>query len=167
MINSKAKGSTFERKLAKMLSKWSGHNFVRTPMSGAMYHYHNDSRVISDIVPPSTLKGWAFSIEAKNVECPWDFNTFLEGSSLTLKSHWKQCIDDATRENLVPLLVFTKNYRDIYMMVDTSTWDDLDLDLPHLSIKVEDISTVVCKFSSFLDAISCEDLIKKNLKRKI
>ena len=66
----KQKGSEFERKVAKALTDWSGYEFHRTLMSGAL-HWDNDSRVVSDIVPPESLSGWPFSIECKNVECSW------------------------------------------------------------------------------------------------
>ena len=39
MINIKAKGNKHEREVAKLLSEWSGHKFMRTPMSGAIHNF--------------------------------------------------------------------------------------------------------------------------------
>lgn len=117
MVNGKNKGGNFERKVAKQLSEWGGVEFHRTPMSGAL-HWDGDTRVISDIVPPQGLV-WPFSIECKKVEYDWSFSNFIEGTSLFWE-HWKQAYGDAEREGLIPLLVFSKNYRNTYaaMTVD-------------------------------------------------
>lgn len=160
-INSKTKGSTFERKLAKMLSEWSGQEFHRTPMSGAL-HWANDKRVISDIVPPQVLvdAGWPFSIEAKCVECSWEFNTFMEGTSVTLQQHWKQCYEDSQREGLLPMLVFKKNRRDVYMMITESLFKELDIEpASYITVKTQSDTLVILKFKEFLSLISCDEIL--------
>ena len=52
--NPKNKGNEFERKVAKMLSEWSGVKFMRTPASGAIHNF-KDKRVVSDIVAPLSI----------------------------------------------------------------------------------------------------------------
>lgn len=116
MKNPKEKGNNFERKVAKLFSLWSGHKFMRTPASGAIHNF-KDKRVVSDIVAPLSIGEWPFSIECKNVMCSWELNTLLEGTSETMKSHWKQAQDDADREGLAPLLIFTKNFRDKFIVL--------------------------------------------------
>lgn len=118
-INSKAKGSGFELKIAKMLTKWSGSEFHRTPASGAL-HWKNDKRVVSDIVPPQELD-WPFSIECKKVEYSWDFSNIIKGTS-TFWEHWNQANDDANREEMIPMLVFSKNYRDTYVALQVDVF---------------------------------------------
>ena len=76
MINSKNKGSTFERVIAKKLTEWSGHEFNRTPMSGGL-RWKEDNSVVGDIVPPPDLN-FPFGIEIKKQEVPWDFDLILK-----------------------------------------------------------------------------------------
>lgn len=124
MKNPKAKGNAFELKIAKILSEWSGKKFHRTPASGAL-HWENDKRVISDIVPPQDLN-WPLSIECKNVVYDWDFSLLIKETS-TFWKHWKQATDDAKREGMIPMLVFTKNYRDTYVALLYKTFRQLNL----------------------------------------
>lgn len=105
-VNSKAKGSSFELTVAKALSDWTGYKFHRTPGSGAL-HWQNDRRVVSDIVPPQEYKDWKLSVECKcykedNYLC--DFQSLLSGQS-TMFKHWNQAVNDANRENLIPILI--------------------------------------------------------------
>lgn len=160
MKHPKQKGSEFERKVAKMLTEWSGSEFHRTPMSGAL-HWSNDSRVVSDIVPPESLSGWPFSIECKNVECSWGFDTFINGTSTTLKEHWRQAEGDARSEGMVPMLVFTKNYRDIYLMMTESDYLRASVDIDSMTLDRGGVSYRLARFSDFLDSTSCEDIISK------
>ena len=114
-INSKNKGSTFERKIAKQLSEWAGDKFMRTPMSGAIHNF-NDKRVVSDIVAPLSIGSFPFSIECKDVEYSWELNTYLEESGMFFR-HWEQACTDADREGLSPMLIFSKNYRDTFVCI--------------------------------------------------
>ena len=159
--NPKAKGNAFERKVAKMLSEWSGVKFMRTPMSGAIHNF-KDKRVVSDIVPPLILGEFPFSIECKNVNCSWEFSTFLEGTSQTLEKHWKQCVDDAIREGLLPLLVFTKNFREIYAALNLVDFKRLGTSFnKYLEIHLEGTQPItIVNFTEFLENISCAKMIE-------
>ena len=158
-INSKQKGSGFELKVAKQLSSWSGYKFNRTPMSGAL-HWENDTRVVSDIVPPQNLK-WPFSIECKKVEYDYDFTFILKGTS-TFWEHWKQAKDDATRENMIPMLVFSKNYRDTHVAIQVDVFVKLfnKKEKPsYLSIHFGTDDLVVLNFEQFLESTTMEDIL--------
>lgn len=165
-INSKNKGSEFERKVAKMLTEWSGQEYHRTPMSGAL-HWKNDKRVVSDIVPPQDLvdRGWPFSLECKKVEdAQWEFSAFIEGTSMTLKDHWKQCYEDAQREQMIPLLIFSKNRRDTFVMMEHSVFENLGINPEnHVNFVLSHHNLVIMKFSEMLSLISVEELLSKNL----
>lgn len=158
----KQKGSVFERKVAKALTDWSGYEFHRTPMSGAL-HWENDARVVSDIVPPESLSGWPFSIECKNVECSWDIDSFIRGTATTISSHWVQASNDADAEGLVPLLVFTKNYHDSYVMMRSDTYDVLSrygtLVSGWARVRLGDSSYLITSMSGFLESYTCEQVI--------
>lgn len=163
MKNPKEKGNDHERKVAKLLSEWSGQKFMRTPMSGAIHNF-KDKRVVSDIVAPLSLGDWPFSIECKKVENSWEFNAFIEGTSQTLKEHWKQCVDDSEREELVPMLVFTKNYRDIYVMITKDTFCQLEIEpVSYINLIYKEQDLVIMKFNELLSLISVDELISKNL----
>ena len=165
-INSKNKGSTFERKIVTMLNDWVGNKeaFHRCPMSGAL-HWSNDKRVVSDIVPSQELidNGWNVSIECKKVETPWEISNFLEGTSMTLKSHWRQAVEDSEREGgLIPLLVFSKNRRRIYSMMYLNVFNKLKLkDLNHIELYVDGIEVAIVDFELLLKNTNLEDFCKR------
>lgn len=165
-FNSKQKGSDYERKVAKILSDWSGREFHRTPMSGSL-RWSNDKRVVSDIVPSQDLvdKGWPFSIECKKVEgSQWEFSNFIEGTSMTLKDHWKQCCDDAKRENMIPMLVFSKNRRDTFIIITRDVFSKLGINpKSYINLVHNDQDLIIMKLSDLLASISVEGLLSKNL----
>lgn len=166
-INSKQKGSEAERKLAKTLSEWANCEFHRTPASGAL-HWANDKRVVSDIVPSQELvdKGWPFSIENKKVENSWEFNGFIEGTSQTLKEHWEQCVTDSQREDMVPMLVFSKNYRDTYVMIKQSTFAELGIKPEsYMTLHNQSYDLVILKLKDILSNITIEELLKINFSK--
>lgn len=157
--NPKEKGNNFERKIAKILSDWSGVKFIRTPMSGAIHNF-KDKRVVSDIVPPLSLGEFPFSIECKNVNCSWEFSNILEGNSTTIEKHWSQCTKDADQEGLLPWLIFTKNFRRIYSVMWKTDFDKLNL---KLFSRIESFSeafqpVTVFDLKNFLEKISVQEL---------
>ena len=167
-MNAKNKGNTFERKVAKMLSEWAGVKFMRTPGSGAIHNF-KDKRVVSDIVPPLSIGNFPFSIECKNVKCSWEFSTLLDRTSTTINSHWKQCEEDAKREGLIPMLVFTKNFRSILAIIPAQVWNyfpsDVMGEIPTLLLDYvcETQSLIMFKFENFLEALSINTLLECNL----
>lgn len=162
--NPKEKGNNHERKVAGLLSDWAGEKFMRTPASGAIHNFH-DKRVVSDIVAPLSIGEWPFSIECKNTENSWEINTYIEGTA-TFWSQWKQCTDDAERESMLPMLVFTKNYRDIYMAITEDTFDKLELQTPpdRMILKKDGWSIIIMKFIEFLGQVDVKTLIEKLCK---
>ena len=132
---------------------------MRTPASGAIHNF-NDKRVVSDIVAPLSLGNFPFSIECKNVNCSWEFSTLLEGTSVTLNNHWSQCTEDAKREGLIPLLVFTKNFRKVYAMMRQSDFQRLNITIkPMLTIELQYIKVVIVSFDKLLESITVDQLI--------
>lgn len=85
----------------------------------------------------------------------------MEGTSVTLKNHWKQCEDDAKREGLVPMLIFTKNFRDIYVMIRYSDYITLDKNIEPRIIFTNGVTTVVIiNFNKFLSSVTVADVLK-------
>lgn len=165
MKNPKVKGNGFERQVAKLLSDWAGVKFMRTPASGAIHNF-KDKRVVSDIVPPLSVGNFPFSIECKKVECSWELSVLLGGTSQTIQKHWKQCVDDANQENLAPLLIFSKNFRDIYGVMRRVDWVTAKVDVtPRLELEVGDgFPLVIFRLKDFLSAISCIELVNRNIR---
>lgn len=161
MINGKAKGSNYERTVAKQFSQWSGLEFHRTPASGAL-HWENDTRVTGDIVPPPSIK-FPFSIECKCREVPFDFDALLTGTS-SIWEFWKQCLRDASRADLEPMLIFSKNRRHTYVMIEKHTADTLfkgKQNIRSLDIYFyEPMPVTICELSSLLEICTLDDILK-------
>lgn len=156
------KGKGYELKVAKILTNWCGHEFHRTPASGAL-HWSNDKRVTSDIVPPPNLK-YPFSTECKNQEVPWDFDFILKGTS-TLWEFWEQASSDANDEEMIPMLLITKNYRDSYAAIPTDVFLLLfkNKNKPNyitISHEKYELGITLVSFSELLTSCSLEDFQK-------
>ncbi|UXR28888.1 hypothetical protein [Bacillus paranthracis] len=119
--NSRAKGSTFERKVAKELTAWWGEEFHRVPASGGL-RWGEDNRVVGDIVAPEG-SDFPFTIECKKRE-GWNFEQLIKGTG-EVTSWWLQAVTDRERLNDVtkhPLLVFSKNRSPEFYMMEYSLW---------------------------------------------
>lgn len=153
-INSKAKGSEYERKIAKQLSAWWGEQFQRTPMSGGL-HWKNDNRVAGDIVtPPDSVYPW--TTECKKRE-GWELEQVLKGTG-DVEKWWNQSVADGQRVNLRPLLVFSKNFAPSYVMM---TLDDFMLILKTKGGRVPFSYFVVCVLGKTPRVVfNLDDLVK-------
>jgi len=155
-INGRQKGHNFERKLAKILSKWSNIEICRTPQSGGWAKS-------GDLTPkrPKDMVNWPLNVEAKcYARDTFRFQDLLksaDGGAIML--WWKQCIGDAKISGKTPMLVFTQNYDEIYVLMRD---DDVHLlsvsDKPSPScIYSSRFGVVICLLTPFLQAFSVED----------
>ena len=122
VINSKAKGSLFERKVSKLFTAWCGYVVKRTPSSGGLMK-------TGDIFPikPEDMVSFPFSVELKNRQA-WDFKDLLEGSRNSgIFLFWEQCLKDALTSDKTPLLIFTKNSLPNYCMMLSTDMDKLNI----------------------------------------
>lgn len=115
-INSKNKGSNFERAVCKILKeRFPGKDFSRVPTSGAFFGKSNKEKrclaednvkeVLSgDVICPSNFR---FSVECKSYAEISFWDLFNESSDL--HSWMKQCKDDAYFVNKTPLLIVKIN----------------------------------------------------------
>jgi hypothetical protein len=162
-INSKAKGSEFERKVAKALSTWWGEQFQRTPMSGGL-HWKDDNRVAGDIVtPPDSIYPW--TTECKKRE-GWDLEQVLKGTG-EVEKWWSQSVRDGERVSLRPLLVFSKNFAPNYLMMTLDDFVAITIAKQNrmafnffIIAVLGKESRVVCNFDDFIKHVSKEDIIK-------
>ena len=169
----KAKGSAFERDVAKILTKWSsGQNkeywFWRSPSSGAVSTINEGNGEISgDIIaikPEGTFLTSKFSIEVKVGYPTSNFHKHLKKvKNDEIRSFWYQCVYDASRAEKLPMLIYKKKQYNALIGISvineklngissiTMTWDDHE-DLP---------SCHFYDFEEFLTVITPEDI--KNL----
>jgi len=118
MGKGKSKGSDWERKIARHLTKWlTGQQkelyFWRSPGSGSVSTINlGNSAISGDIIalkPEATFLIDKFSLEAKNGYKEASLDKHLRyNKSDPLKSFWIQACDDATKSNKLPMLIYKK-----------------------------------------------------------
>lgn len=109
MANSAKKGTKYQRKVAKALSKWTGLEFKSTPRSGGL-RWNTMSHVIGDIVCITEGLFFPFTIECKFYE-KIDFSQALltKTKKNQIAKFWQQASSDGERAKKVPLLIFRYN----------------------------------------------------------
>ena len=107
-MNSKKKGSKFERNIAKWFTSWTGFKFQRTPYSGAN-HYNKD--LASDIMCSDERHAHRckISIECKSYRDIKFEHLLLGNKGAEIEKFWEQVNRDATRSNKVPILCMRYN----------------------------------------------------------
>lgn len=160
-INSKQKGSEYERKIAKILSKWWGEEFNRTPMSGGL-HWKQDNRVAGDIVtPPDSVYPWTTECKKRQ---EWDLEQVLKGTG-DVEKWWSQAVGDGERVGLRPLLIFSKNFAPDYVMLDYKDFCKLTNNVDHVPFnyfvvhKVGTEKRVVCNLFDFTAYVTKDTVI--------
>lgn len=114
-VNSKAKGDTYERKIAKKLTEWTGLKFERVPASGGL-HWKQDNRVYGDIV--TNNPDFPFVIECKCRE-EWNMDSLINGNK-KVEKWWQQVTADAEATGKKPMLIFTRNRQPDYIMLEAA-----------------------------------------------
>lgn len=129
MTNSKKKGDAFERKIAKELGSWWGEKFNRSPQSGGA-SWASDNNAVGDIVTPS-YSNFPLVIECKHRE-----NWLIDNVLLNNKephTWWSQVVNDSSKVNKVPCLIFTRNRAQDYVAlpyIDKVYYDLRENDFP-------------------------------------
>lgn len=120
-INSRQKGSEYERKIAKILGAWYKEEFHRVPASGGL-RWGDDNRVAGDITTPVD-SSFPFTVECKKRE-QWDLEQILKGTG-EIETWWQQSINDSVRVNTLPFLVFSKNFAPDFLMITDEVFEKL------------------------------------------
>lgn len=128
-VNGRAKGSRFERVLAKKFEAWWGRRVSRTPLSGGW-----GNAALFDTAGDLVCQGgWPFVVEAKCQE-GWFLEQILKNDKCPILAWWKQATQASLghKKKKMPLLVFTRNRQPEYLMVRkedfhrlTPTWTPL------------------------------------------
>ena len=115
---SKTKGASYELKIAKNFSSWSGESFYRTPASGAWSSQRLGQNAQSgDIVAPEEVI-FPFSVELKHHEGV-SLNNYMMDSG-EVPSFFTQNVGDAVRSNKIPMLITHSNYSPNYLSLPLS-----------------------------------------------
>lgn len=126
-MNGKCKGSTFERNVAKILTKWvSGKEkpyiFWRSPSSGSLATLSAAEDVSGDIIAireEGKFFTKVFSIETKDGYPEADFwKYFKTVKNNEIDDFWKQCQGDAQKAGKKGMLIFHKKRQNILVAID-------------------------------------------------
>lgn len=140
--NGNRKGGDFERKIAKLMTEWTGVKFERVPASGGL-HWKNDNRVYGDIVCNDPT--FPFVVECKNRQS-WNMDALIKGSK-EVEKWWAQVNKDAAATGLQPLLIFTRNQQPDYLAIKVNTF-------------IEDfVETKHCGFEFWLETRICNERV--------
>jgi hypothetical protein len=129
MSNGKAKGSGFERDIAKFLTKYvTGQDkplcFWRSPSSGILGTIAESMDASGDIIalrPEGVPITQLFSIEIKTGYEDVDLlKMFKSNKNNTLESFWKQCIRDARKAEKYGLLIFRKKGYNVIIGIENN-----------------------------------------------
>lgn len=162
---SKAKGYRQEVALSKILSKWSGRTFNRTPSSGAL-RWSGASWTFCDLVPPEDLP---ILLEAKHHAAMSIEGLLIDRNKIT--DWWDELKRDQARAEeqlsivLFPMLVFRRDHGRNFLMIEHRAWDKLPRLNPDPRKRVRGLclvgmqqDTVICDFNDFLATVTPEKI---------
>ena len=110
---SKHKGANYERTIAKIMTSWWGAEFTKVPASGGL-HWHASMNAYGDIITIPEAN-FPFVVECKKRE-EWTLdNLFLNNKEIKL--WWQQVVGDAETSGKVPMLIFSRNRAETYVMI--------------------------------------------------
>lgn len=152
-VNSKKKGSKWERDVCKFMKEWTGYEFSRTPASGGL-RWHKKDDIVSDVICTDEKHGHRFpgAIECKFYQEIKFEHVLLGNDSCKIMEFWNQATRDAERAKKLPLLIMRYNNMpkgEAFLMIDRETSNciltDTDLGLklqkPRMAIQI-DLKTV-------------------------
>lgn len=147
---SKTKGSEYERRIAKMLSDWSGLKIFRTPLSGG-YRLSTKSDLTTknpdDFVMIVDTKKWENSYSLKSL-LDNNLDVFIDVYWKKLKETKETCVVDNKRYYKFPIMIFSSNYDDDYCVISYAFFKRMKTySFPFLKKK----DYVIMKFKYFLD----------------
>lgn len=173
-VNGKAKGSKFEREIAKYLTKWLGSTnkkdiwIWRTPQSGGLATILGSKEVSGDLIAThDNAKPFLnlFSLELKNGYPSASIDNFFKNNKKDeYKSFWMQCIRDAEKSNKNPMLIFKKkgNYP-IIVCINDKIYEKLNSKLYNMKsiiIQWELENMIIFDFNEFFENITPKELCK-------
>lgn len=107
-MNSKKKGSKWERELSKFFENWTGYKFSRTPGSGG-WAKAKDSFGDVTCVDEKHAKRFPLSVEAKNYQEIKFEHILLGNEGAKILQFWEQASGDAKSSKKIPFLAMRYN----------------------------------------------------------
>lgn len=113
MVNkAKIKGSTYEAKIALLLTKELKLEFKRVPLSGSL------SWLKGDLIPIDNTAAFPYCIECKHYS-EVDWNNLLTAKTSTILGFWEQTLREAKVMKKRPLLIYRWNRSKDYVCWDS------------------------------------------------
>lgn len=133
---SKRKGKTYERRCAKILTKFTGVNYRSTPGSGGFNKYGGvtirEELFCGDLI--CDVPTFRYCVESKNRES-FSFTAILKNpSTAVFTKWWYQCVDDANKVKLEPLMFFKPNISDDFIVMTKKEWEKHYNNCPYIEI---------------------------------
>jgi len=134
MANGKAKGSSWERDIARLFTKWitgveKPYLFWRSPASGGLGTIKTAENVSGDIIaikPEGEFLTRLFSIEAKTgYPHACLFKHLRPVKNDEVEQFWNQCITGAREDNKSGMLIFKKKGNQPIIGIERSVYDQL------------------------------------------
>jgi hypothetical protein len=159
----RTKGANFERKVAKILSEWSGMQLRRTPLSGGWARANPE--VSGDVVCVEPGKIFPLHIECKNSEA-WSWEQVWHGKGPVLNAWWDQTVDTCPKGK-IPILVFSKAYHDVYVVLFPGSIPGSLRLLPFRNNNYAFMGgRYIIRLELFLEIFNVEDFRKPNLAER-
>lgn len=170
----KAKGSGYEREIAKFLTVWitgieKPYLFWRSPSSGALCTIANADSVSGDIIPirdEGKFLTNVFSVEVKTGYPKADFFQHFKGlKNDIIKDFWLQCCLDADKAKKYPMLIFKKSGLKPIVGINNTVRAELSdyVELPKSLMVIYDDNTQSINFydMNVFFGVVTPDIIKK------
>lgn len=109
IMNSKNKGSRFERKIGAWFTKWTGYKFERNRAGSGAWHSNKDSTSDLTCTDERHAHRCKISIECKNYKEIKFEHLLLGNKGCDILKFWEQASKDAKRANKVPILCMRYN----------------------------------------------------------
>jgi len=116
---SKRKGKKYESRVALILSELTGAKFRRIPCSGG-FNKTGGSVILEHVFSGDVVcedQQFAFSIEAKNRKDISLTALLKNPQTASITKYWKQCVDDARANGLMPMMFFKPNSADDWVCI--------------------------------------------------
>lgn len=168
-VNSRAKGSRFERVVCKSFESWSGYEFSRTPASGGLRWKKTDN-ISSDVVcsDPKHSRKFPFSVEVKNYQNIKFEHLLLGNKTCKIHDFWEQATEDANRAKKLPVLIMRYNSMpkgEAFFVIGFNTALDLYIkvnypNLINMTVQTGDIQISVYMFKEIQKEVDYQLLYK-------
>ncbi len=112
---SRDKGARCEREVCRLFARAFGGTWSRVPLSGGWAN-RTAFATCGDVI--TTLPDFPFTVECKNAE-GWHLEQLLTNPDTCLIARWwRQTCTEAAEAGRKPLLVFTRNFQPLFMMLE-------------------------------------------------